>query len=165
LQLWESWSMGWPRSKCPQNWRVGWPHWPTGKMVDGEEQGPGLAGKHGVVSHLALSLSVRIYEDGHSVYCGSPHAFSVPSRCPYAALYKEPPHPASIMAAVNVSSLPLDYIQANQGPKVDVICIIAFTLAAVAVVLRFLTRILTKASLWWDDWAVLIALVGYTALA
>jgi hypothetical protein len=69
------------------------------------------------------------------------------------------------MAAVNVSSLPLDYIQANQGPKVDVICIIAFTLAAVAVVLRFLARILTKASLWWDDWAVLIALVGYAALA
>jgi hypothetical protein len=30
--------MGWPHSKCLQNWRVGWPHWPTGKMVDGGEQ-------------------------------------------------------------------------------------------------------------------------------
>ena len=69
------------------------------------------------------------------------------------------------MAAVNVSSLPLDYVQANQGPKVDVIAITAFTLAAVAVVFRFLARILTKASLWWDDWAVLTALVGYAALA
>ena len=68
------------------------------------------------------------------------------------------------MAAVNVSSLPLDYVQANQGPKVDVISITAFTLAAVAVFLRFLARILTKASLWWDDWAVLTALVGYTAV-
>jgi hypothetical protein len=69
------------------------------------------------------------------------------------------------MAAVNVSSLPLDYVQANQGPKVDIIAITAFTLATIAVVLRFLARILTKASLWWDDWAVLTALVGYTALA
>jgi hypothetical protein len=68
------------------------------------------------------------------------------------------------MAAVNVSSLPLDYVQANQGPKVDVISITAFTLATVAVVFRFLTRIL-RASLWWDDWAVLAALVGYAALA
>jgi hypothetical protein len=68
------------------------------------------------------------------------------------------------MAAVNVSSLPLDYVQANQGPKVDVISITAFTLATVAVVFRFLTRIL-KASLWWDDWAVLAALVSYAALA
>jgi hypothetical protein len=69
------------------------------------------------------------------------------------------------MTAVNVSSLPLDYVQANQGPKVDIIATTAFTLAAGAVVLRFLTRIQTKAGLWWDDWAVLIALVGYAALA
>ena len=69
------------------------------------------------------------------------------------------------MAAVNVSSLPLDYVQANQGPKVDIIAITAFSLAAVAVVLRFLVRIMTKASLWWDDWVVLMALVGYAALA
>jgi hypothetical protein len=69
------------------------------------------------------------------------------------------------MAAVNVSSLPLDYVQANQGPKVDIIAIIAFTLAVAAVVLRFLARFQTKASLWWDDWAVLTALVGYATLA
>jgi hypothetical protein len=69
------------------------------------------------------------------------------------------------MAAVNVSSLPLDYVQANQGPKVVIIAITAFTLAAVGVFFRFLARILTKASLWWDDWAVLTALVGYAALA
>jgi hypothetical protein len=69
------------------------------------------------------------------------------------------------MAAVNVSSLPLDYVQANQGPKVKVIAIIAFMLAAVAVVFRFLVRFRTKSSLWWDDWAVLTALVSYAALA
>jgi hypothetical protein len=68
------------------------------------------------------------------------------------------------MAAVNVSSLPLDYVQANQGPKADIIAITAFTLAAVAVVFRFLSRLL-KASLWWDDWAVLAAFVGYATLA
>ena len=68
------------------------------------------------------------------------------------------------MAAVNVSSLLLDYIQANQGPKVDIVAITAFALAAAAVVLRFFTRFLTKASLWWDDWAVLTALVGYDTL-
>ncbi len=69
------------------------------------------------------------------------------------------------MAVVNVSSLPLDYVQADQGPKVDSIAITAFTLAALAVLLRFLARIHTKAGLWWDDWAVLTALVGYAALA
>jgi hypothetical protein len=69
------------------------------------------------------------------------------------------------MAAVNVSSLPLDYVQANQGPKVDVIAITAFMLAAVAVIFRFLVRFRSKASLWWDDWDVLTALVGYAALA
>jgi hypothetical protein len=124
----------------------------------------GSQGIIGWLSHLVSSLSVHIYKDGHSVFCRSPHACSVPLCCPSAALYLEPPHPASIMAAVNVSSLPLDYVQANQGPKVDVISITAFTLATVAVVFRFLTRIL-KASLWWDDWAVLAALVSYAALA
>jgi hypothetical protein len=81
------------------------------------------------------------------------------------ALNPPPPHPASIMAAVNVSSLPLDYVQANQGPKVDIVAITAFTLAAVAVVLRFFARFRTKAGFWWDDWAVLTALVGYNTLA
>jgi len=118
----------------------------------------------GVVSHLASSLFVRIYEDSYSVCYGSPRAFSVPS-CACTLLYEEPPHLALIMAAINVSSLPLDYVQANQGPKVDVIAITAFTLAAAAVAFRFFARILTKASLWWDDWAVLTALVGYAALA
>jgi hypothetical protein len=67
------------------------------------------------------------------------------------------------MAAVNVNSLPLDYLNAGQGPKVDAIAIICFSLALVAVILRFLARVLTKASLWWDDWTVLAALVGFTA--
>jgi hypothetical protein len=68
------------------------------------------------------------------------------------------------MAAVNASSLPLEYVQANQGPKVDIIAITAFTLAVMAVALRFFARFMTKASLWWDDWAVLTALVGYATL-
>jgi hypothetical protein len=63
------------------------------------------------------------------------------------------------MASVNVSSLPLDYLNANQGPKVDAIAITAFVLAVVGVFLRFLSRFLTKADLWWDDWTVLLALV------
>jgi hypothetical protein len=67
------------------------------------------------------------------------------------------------MAAVNVSSLPLDYINADQGPKVDAIAITCFALALVAVILRFVARILTKASLWWDDWTVLVALVRFAA--
>ncbi len=67
------------------------------------------------------------------------------------------------MAAVNVSSLPLDYLNANQGPKVDAIAITCFSLAVAAVFLRFLARILTKASLWWDDWTVLAALVSIGA--
>lgn len=67
------------------------------------------------------------------------------------------------MAAVNVSSLPFDYLNADQGPKVDAITITCFSLAVVAVCLRFLARILTKATLWWDDWTVLGALVSSTA--
>lgn len=64
------------------------------------------------------------------------------------------------MASVDLSQLPKEYLDANQGPKVDAITIFAFTLAVVGVSLRFLARGLTKASLWWDDWLVLAALVS-----
>lgn len=65
------------------------------------------------------------------------------------------------MASVELSQLPKEYLDANQGPKVDAITIFTFTLAVVGVSLRFLARVLTKASLWWDDWLVLAALVSY----
>lgn len=67
------------------------------------------------------------------------------------------------MASVNVSSLLLDYLNADQGPKVDAIAITCFSLALVAVILRFLARVLTKSSLWRDDWTILAALVGSAA--
>lgn len=63
------------------------------------------------------------------------------------------------MASFDLSQLPKEYLDANQGPKVNAITIFAFTLAVVGVLLRFLARVLTKASLWWDDWLVLAALV------
>lgn len=64
------------------------------------------------------------------------------------------------MASVNLSQLPKEYRDANQGPKLDAITIFAFTLAVVGVSMRFLARVVTKASLWWDDWLVLAALVS-----
>ena len=61
--------------------------------------------------------------------------------------------------ATGPSALPPEYLAADQGPKLDVICIVVFTLAAVAVCLRFLARILIKAPLWWDDYLIFVALV------
>lgn len=61
--------------------------------------------------------------------------------------------------ATGSSALPPEYLAADQGPKLDVICIIVFTLAVLAVCLRFLARILIRAPLWWDDYVILVALV------
>lgn len=55
--------------------------------------------------------------------------------------------------------LPPAYIAADEGPQLDAITIAVFTLAVVAVTLRFLARVLIKAPIWWDDFLILVALV------
>ena len=50
-------------------------------------------------------------------------------------------------------------LNANQGPRVLSISLALIALSGIAVTLRFLSRLLSKAGLWWDDWVVLGALV------
>ncbi|MCJ1377479.1 hypothetical protein MMC17_000574 [Xylographa soralifera] len=61
--------------------------------------------------------------------------------------------------ASNSSTLPPEDLYATQGPKLDIITIVCFSLAVVAVCLRFLSRAVIKASFWWDDFVILLALV------
>ncbi|MCJ1259543.1 hypothetical protein MMC24_007381 [Lignoscripta atroalba] len=49
-------------------------------------------------------------------------------------------------------------LNANQGPRVLSISLALIALSGIAVTLRFLSRLLSKAGLWWDDWVVLGAL-------
>ena len=49
---------------------------------------------------------------------------------------------------------------ANKGPMVLGISILLCFLAIKAVTLRFLSRKLSKAQYWWDDWMILAALVS-----
>ena len=49
---------------------------------------------------------------------------------------------------------------ANKGPIVLGIFILVTFLAITAVALRFLSRKLSKAQYWWDDWMILAALVS-----
>lgn len=51
-------------------------------------------------------------------------------------------------------------IIANRGPFLIRTCCAMIALSATAVTLRFLSRRLSKVSLWWDDWLILIALVS-----
>ena len=64
--------------------------------------------------------------------------------------------------ALNSSTVSTEDQYATQGPKLDIITIICFSLAVVAVCLRFLSRALIKASFWWDDFVILLALVCRT---
>lgn len=61
----------------------------------------------------------------------------------------------------NPSTLPLGYACTDQGPKFGTVTIVpvVFAMAVLAVCLRFLARILTKAHLWYDDYVILVALV------
>ena len=50
-------------------------------------------------------------------------------------------------------------LHANQAPRILAISIALMVLSGLAVMLRFLSRMLSKAGLWWDDWVILTALV------
>ena len=50
---------------------------------------------------------------------------------------------------------------ANKGSLVLGVSILVSVLAITAVALRFLSRKLSKAHYWWDDWMIVAALVGH----
>ena len=47
----------------------------------------------------------------------------------------------------------------DKGYKVLVSAIVLYILVVTSVALRFVARRISKASLWWDDWFILLALV------
>jgi hypothetical protein len=49
---------------------------------------------------------------------------------------------------------------ADQGPKVVAVAAVLMVISTIAVILRFVARLLSKAGLWWDDWCILAALVS-----
>ena len=49
---------------------------------------------------------------------------------------------------------------ADRGPHLVRVCSVMIALSAIAVALRFVSRRLSKAGLYWDDWLIFIALVN-----
>lgn len=54
-------------------------------------------------------------------------------------------------------------LSASQVPRILGVNIATFCLAVFAIIARFTARRLTHASLWWDDWLMLPAIVSYIA--
>ena len=50
-------------------------------------------------------------------------------------------------------------INATDAPKIIAVSVVLIILSTAAVVLRFISRMLSKAGLWWDDWLIVAALV------
>ncbi|MCJ1384101.1 hypothetical protein MMC17_007217 [Xylographa soralifera] len=50
-------------------------------------------------------------------------------------------------------------INATEAPKIIAVSVVLIILSTAAVVLRFVSRMMSKAGLWWDDWIIVAALV------
>ena len=55
-------------------------------------------------------------------------------------------------------------INANQGPKIIAVSAILIIISTIAVILRFVSRMVSKAGLWWDDWLIVGAMVRLDGL-
>ena len=64
-----------------------------------------------------------------------------------------------LMPVITPPSPGLD-VHANSGPKIIAVSIALIVIAALAVILRFVSRMSSKAGLWWDDWTILLAMVS-----
>ena len=51
-------------------------------------------------------------------------------------------------------------LSASKGPQILAAVATTYVLATIAVILRFVSRRISKAQLWWDDWLIIIALVN-----
>ena len=51
-------------------------------------------------------------------------------------------------------------LMADKGYKVLISAIVLYVLVVISVSLRLFARRISKASLWWDDWFILLALAG-----
>ena len=51
-------------------------------------------------------------------------------------------------------------INANEGPRIIAVAAVLITISTIAVILRFVSRLVSQAGFWWDDWMILAALVG-----
>lgn len=66
------------------------------------------------------------------------------------------------MATNDLGFTPLQELvrqQEDRTPEVRAILVILLPMTIIAVALRFLSRRLAKARIWWDDWLVLLSLV------
>ena len=62
------------------------------------------------------------------------------------------------MAETN-NSAAMAYLQQNQSTKLIVVNIVTFAMAVLAVILRLISRRLSKAHFWWDDGIIVLALL------
>ena len=57
------------------------------------------------------------------------------------------------------TSLLMDDTNANRGPAVVAVCWVLLSFLATTLILRFVSRKLSRAGFWWDDWLALLCLV------
>lgn len=57
-----------------------------------------------------------------------------------------------------------EYLAEDESAGVFVVAIVCTVLAVAAVILRFVSRSMAKAKLWWDDYTILVALVRMHAI-
>lgn len=66
---------------------------------------------------------------------------------------------SDILAPLETPHSPGLDINDNAASRIIAVCVVLIVLAAVAVALRFVSRWLSRAGLWWDDWTILAAMV------
>ena len=52
----------------------------------------------------------------------------------------------------------MSYLQENEAPRVIVVNIVTLVIAVIAVILRLISRRLSAAHFWWDDWLIIVGL-------
>ena len=70
-------------------------------------------------------------------------------------------HPESVLSTQRICSEAVPWLNDNRGPEIVVSISILLALATIAVILRVMSRRMSKLKFGIDDWLIALALVGH----